>query len=62
MGIFNLNSLVDNDISIMINTSIFSERGIVEYINVNYLIIFWILLGLISLIIVIRILIKRDIT
>lgn len=62
MGIFNLSALVDNDISKMINTSIFSERGIVEYLNVNYLIIFWILLGIICLVTAIRILIRRDIT
>src|SRR5690242_8056822 len=60
MGIFNLRELVDQDINMILNASFYKTVPILDYLNGRYLIFFWLMLGFFSLLLSIRLLIKRD--
>lgn len=62
MGIFDLGGLVDQDLSMILSNPIYKAAPVLDYIKVDSLLIFWIVLGFLSLVVSIRILIRRDIT
>lgn len=62
IGIFDLKKVVDNDLSILTGSTLMKTAPVYPYLDAFNLIIFWLSFGVMSLIISIRILTKRDIT
>lgn len=62
IGVFNIKNVTDNDMTFLLNSALMKNASIYTYLDAYFLIIFWVLLGLFSLLLSMRILTKRDIS
>ncbi len=62
IGVFDLNKGVDKDLSVITGITLMKAAPVYSYLAATNLIIYWMLFGIIGLIVSIRILTKRDIT
>ncbi len=62
VGVFNMKKITDEDMSVLLNTPLMKNAPIYTYFDAYHIILFWLLVGLLSIILSIFILAKRDIT
>ncbi|QVK18636.1 ABC transporter permease [Mycoplasmatota bacterium] len=62
IGIFDIKKITDNDMSVLLKSSLMKDAAIYSYLSSNILILFWLFISIICLFLSMRILTKRDIT